>query len=38
MVVQLPFFLEFTALIYIYQKNNAVTRIYVVLEVLKLNK
>ena len=31
-------FLEPTTLIYIYQKNGAVTRIYVVLEVLKLNE
>ena len=31
-------FLECTALIYIYQKNGAVTRIYVVLENLKLNE
>ena len=31
-------FLEPTVLTYIYQKNGAVTRIYVVLEILKLNK
>ena len=31
-------FLGPTALIYIYQKNGVVTRIYVVLEILKLNK
>ena len=31
-------FLGPTALIYIYQKNGAVTRIYMVLENLKLNK
>ena len=31
-------FLVPTALIYIYQKNGNVTRIYVVLEILKLNE
>ena len=31
-------FLGPTALIYIYQKNGAVTRIYVVLEILKWNE